>query len=491
MLDGLHAAHEATDEHGRPLGIVHRDVSPQNVLVGIDGIPRLIDFGVAKATGRLQTTREGQLKGKIGYIPPEQFEGRPADRRSDIYSASVVLWEAIAGKRLFDGEGEAQILRQIIRGPTEPPSAHAPQSPLALDDIIMRGLASDPEDRFATAHDMALAIESAVPPAPTRRVGEWVQGMAARSLEDRAKRIAEIESQPSSGVNVASMGDGNDAEWRRLSERASASQSGASLKAVRSGAPPPSVSSRPDVASSVRRAPRVGSHESERPRSSLVVPTPVHPIDIGSVPRPSAPTPPPPSSAPLLEESGSNPILAQPDSAAALPPKGAPWAESWDGVGWNMALRSISRVHVGLFAMFALILAGGMFSQRGLFGIELQIGTGVWILFSMFMIARMLRWTHVRLDPKELLIEYKPNGRSSTIATPGLARFIVIHAGPGDDADVFYVHFLPVNGETQRLDIDFSTAADARYAMHRLNEMLAQVRGGVPPRKSLASAHLT
>jgi len=316
-----------------------------------------------------------------------------------------------------------------------------------------------------------------------------VQAMAARSLEDRAKRIAEIESQPSSGVNVASMGDGNDAEWRRLSERASASQTGANLKVVPSGAPRPPVSSRPDVASSVRRTPRAGSRESDRPRSSLVVPTPVHPIDIGSLPRPPAPAPPATSSAPRLAESGSNPLLEAPNSAAALPPKGPPWKETWDGAGWNMALRSISRVHVGLFAMFALTLAGGMFSQRRLFGIELLIGTGVWIAFALFMIARMLRWTYIRLDPRELLIEYKPNGRSSTIATPGLARFIVIHAGPGDDADVFYVHFMPVNGETQRLDIDFSTAADARYAMHRLNEMLAQVRGGGQPRKPLESAH--
>ena len=90
VLHGLHAAHEARGERNEPLGIVHRDVSPQNVLVGTDGAPRVLDFGVAKAAGRLQTTREGQLKGKLAYMAPEQFEGI-ATRASDVYSASVVL----------------------------------------------------------------------------------------------------------------------------------------------------------------------------------------------------------------------------------------------------------------------------------------------------------------------------------------------------------------------------------------------------------------
>src|ERR1019366_7046955 len=99
MLQGLHAAHEARNDRGEPLELVHRDVSPQNVLVGIDGIARLLYFGVAKAAGRLQTTREGQLKGKLAYMAPEQVHGAALTRRADIYGASVVLWEVLTGRR--------------------------------------------------------------------------------------------------------------------------------------------------------------------------------------------------------------------------------------------------------------------------------------------------------------------------------------------------------------------------------------------------------
>ena len=109
-LHGLHAAHEAKNEHGEPLGIVHRDVSPQNVIVGIDGVARVLDFGVAKAVGRLQSTREGQLKGKLSYMAPEQIRSGQVDRRTDIYAASIMLWEALVGKRLYDGEiGRAHV----------------------------------------------------------------------------------------------------------------------------------------------------------------------------------------------------------------------------------------------------------------------------------------------------------------------------------------------------------------------------------------------
>src|SRR5450432_1976245 len=103
VLDGLHAAHEATDDHGVALDIVHRDVSPHNVLVGSDGVARVLDFGVAKASNRLQTTREGKIKGKLSYMAPEHVTGS-VDRRTDVYAAGVVLWEALTGRRLFLGD---------------------------------------------------------------------------------------------------------------------------------------------------------------------------------------------------------------------------------------------------------------------------------------------------------------------------------------------------------------------------------------------------
>ena len=100
VLHGLHAAHEAKSEVGQPLNIVHRDVSPQNILVGIEGISRVLDFGVAKAIGRVQSTREGQIKGKLAYMAPEQLQGGHVTRRADIYAVAAVTWEAFTGQRL-------------------------------------------------------------------------------------------------------------------------------------------------------------------------------------------------------------------------------------------------------------------------------------------------------------------------------------------------------------------------------------------------------
>ena len=194
VLHGLHSAHQTKDEHGRALGIVHRDVSPQNILVGSDGTTRVLDFGVAKAAGRIQTTRDGQVKGKIAYMPPEQLSGGVVSRQSDIYAASVVLWEALTGHRLFDGETEAIVLVRAIEGKVDPPSMFNSQLDHATDAVVMRGLARDPAQRFTTARDMALAIEQTIGLASPYEVGEWVESFAADEIARRARSIAEIES---------------------------------------------------------------------------------------------------------------------------------------------------------------------------------------------------------------------------------------------------------------------------------------------------------
>ena len=125
-LQGLHAAHEARDEDGRPLELVHRDISPQNVLVGVDGLPRVVDFGVAKAVGRSSQTSGGMLKGKLPYMSPEQLLLDPVDRRTDLYAVSIVLWEMLAGRRLFTGGNDWEIASRNKGGILEPPSAHNP-----------------------------------------------------------------------------------------------------------------------------------------------------------------------------------------------------------------------------------------------------------------------------------------------------------------------------------------------------------------------------
>ncbi|MCL2451049.1 MAG: serine/threonine protein kinase, partial [Polyangiaceae bacterium] len=154
VLEGLHAAHEATNDRGEPLGLVHRDVSPHNILVGTDGIARVLDFGVAKAAGRLQTTRDGQLKGKISYMAPEQVQG-VVDRTTDVYAASVVLWEALTGHRLFFAENEARTLANVLYPKVDPPSRLARGVSATLDAIVLKGLSANPAHRYATAREMA------------------------------------------------------------------------------------------------------------------------------------------------------------------------------------------------------------------------------------------------------------------------------------------------------------------------------------------------
>jgi serine/threonine-protein kinase len=193
-LHGLHAAHEATSPHGAPLGIVHRDVSPQNILVGVDGVARVIDFGVAKAAGRLQTTRAGEIKGKRAYMAPEQFSLGEVTRAADVYAMGVVLWEVLAGRRLFKGDNDAQFVVQVMAGVQDPPSRHAPNLPAGLDDLVMTALARDPADRFASAQDMAAMLLRVVPPAFPTTVGKWVQEAASEAIERRGTELAEIES---------------------------------------------------------------------------------------------------------------------------------------------------------------------------------------------------------------------------------------------------------------------------------------------------------
>jgi serine/threonine-protein kinase len=193
-LEGLHAAHEATSERGVPLGMVHRDVSPQNIHIGIDGVSRVLDFGIAKATNRVQDTRTDQIKGKVAYMSPEQLAKAPADRSADIYSASVVLWEALTGHRLFQADDVPALVYAIVNEEVFAPSSLVPDLPPGLDDIVMRGLDRDPRKRWATAREMAAALENVLAPAPAREIGQWVTVTAGEALTDQQALVRTIES---------------------------------------------------------------------------------------------------------------------------------------------------------------------------------------------------------------------------------------------------------------------------------------------------------
>ena len=160
-LAGLHAAHELVDDDGNGLEIVHRDVSPQNILVGVDGSTRITDFGVARASTRLTTTRSGQLKGKLAYMAPEQARGKGVDRRADLFAMGIVLWEVLARKRLFKGDGEAETLNRVIHEAIPTLLDANPEAHPALDAACMKALERDPDKRYATARDFADALEKA------------------------------------------------------------------------------------------------------------------------------------------------------------------------------------------------------------------------------------------------------------------------------------------------------------------------------------------
>jgi serine/threonine-protein kinase len=194
MLEGLHAAHEARGEDGKPLEIVHRDVSPQNLLIGSDGVARLIDFGVAKAVGNATMTRDGQIKGKVAYMAPEQIRAEPVDRRADIYAASVVLWELVTGKRFLDEAGsEAALVLATLTKEAAPPSSVRAEVPRELDVALLRGLARAPGDRYATAREMAQALEKVQAPAAARDVARWVEAKAGEALRLRVHQLSQFD----------------------------------------------------------------------------------------------------------------------------------------------------------------------------------------------------------------------------------------------------------------------------------------------------------
>lgn len=156
---GLHHAHTQVGLDGQPLGIVHRDVSPSNVLVTYEGSVKIVDFGIAKAATAQVATIAGTLKGKIPYMSPEQCRGEIVDCRSDIFSIGTLLWELTTGKRLFSGENEFAILNRVAKGDVPLPSSVRPEYPPELEAIVMRALQSDPEQRYSQAIDLQIDLE--------------------------------------------------------------------------------------------------------------------------------------------------------------------------------------------------------------------------------------------------------------------------------------------------------------------------------------------
>ena len=176
VASALHYAHERRRPDGTLLGIVHRDVSPSNILVSYEGAVKLVDFGVAKATTSSVKTRTGALKGKIAYMSPEQAKGAPIDRRSDIFSLGIVLWEMVTGRRLFKCENDLATIQRIINSQAQPPSLWRRECPPELDRIILGALANDPDRRYQSAEQLQLELEAL---APGQQLGHPAPGLRA------------------------------------------------------------------------------------------------------------------------------------------------------------------------------------------------------------------------------------------------------------------------------------------------------------------------
>jgi serine/threonine-protein kinase len=194
VLSGLCAVHEATDEKGRLLGLVHRDVSPPNVVVGADGYSRVLDFGIAKALEHIEESMPNRLKGKIGYMAPEQIRGEGVTQRSDVFSAGVILWELLATRRLFSSSIESERMKEIVGGNYPRLSRFRPGLARQLEQVTMRALAVDPAERFSNSREFADALELASTRASARRVAAWVTDLAAKTLSERARMIAQVEN---------------------------------------------------------------------------------------------------------------------------------------------------------------------------------------------------------------------------------------------------------------------------------------------------------
>jgi serine/threonine-protein kinase len=211
-LAGLHFAHELKDFDGKPLTVVHRDMSPHNVMVTYEGGVKLLDFGIAKAADAREDTRSGVIKGKCAYMSLEQFGGKDVDRRADIFAVGVMLWQAVTGKHLWGNLSDGEILARLVNDEVPSPRSVEPSAPEELDRICQKALANEREDRYATAADLHNELEAYLREAgandSVRDLGKFVAGLFAEKRQEIAtkieERIRQAASLPSDAAPISS-----------------------------------------------------------------------------------------------------------------------------------------------------------------------------------------------------------------------------------------------------------------------------------------------
>ncbi len=207
---GVHALHEAKDERGVALEIVHRDLSPHNVLVSWDGVVKLLDLGIARSQLQATTTQTGMIRGKLAYMSPEQAAGEAVDRRSDVFALGALLWEALAGRRLFFGDTEGELLARVIRGDIVPLTTAAPHAPLPLAEVAHRALSKRPADRFSTSLEMHRALEVAIRASGVIVGAHEVAHSLAMIVPERVREheawLREADSSSAGGAAAAKVG---------------------------------------------------------------------------------------------------------------------------------------------------------------------------------------------------------------------------------------------------------------------------------------------
>jgi eukaryotic-like serine/threonine-protein kinase len=219
-MAGLEAAHTLQSDDGDPIGLVHRDVSPQNIMIGIDGIARLTDFGIALAASRISASRPGTIKGKPSYMAPEQARAHQVDRRADVWALGVILWEGLTGQRLFVGDTEAATVLKVIDMTIQSPRTVDPGVPEALAAVCLKALERDPAKRFASARQMAGELERAAAAggllADSHEVADLLRNLFAREIERRKAAIRSFAN--AIGPASAPMGPRDVYELPRLDE---------------------------------------------------------------------------------------------------------------------------------------------------------------------------------------------------------------------------------------------------------------------------------